>query len=192
MTPFFGKYRGIVTDNKDPLFMGRVRAKVNDVLGDQECGWATPSVPFAGQGMGFYVIPPVGSGVWIEFEKGDPDYPILSGSWWGSPAEVPPDSLAPPYKKLIIQTEGGNSVTMDDTPQIGGITLKTASGQTLKLSGIGVELDAGSAVGGITIKTSAGSIKITPAGIEIDNGTGAKIAMQGPQVDVNGGALTVI
>ena len=62
MSPtFFGKYKGTVSDNKDPLMMGRVRAKVLDVLGDHESGWALPAMPFAGQGMGFFAIPPVGS-----------------------------------------------------------------------------------------------------------------------------------
>ncbi len=191
---FFGKYRGVVTDNKDPYFLGRVRAKVNDVLGDEESGWATPCVPFAGQGMGFYAVPSVGSGVWIEFEKGDPEHPIWTGGWWGTPlAEIPSDALVPPYKKVIIQTEGGTSITLDDTPQAGGITLKTADGQTFKLSGLGVQLDAGNAVQGITISTALGAkVALAPEGVSIENGQGAALKMQGPQVDVNSGALQVI
>ena len=125
---FYGKYRGIVTDNNDPLMIGRVRAKVPDVMGDQESGWAMPCAPFGGNGMGFFAIPSTGAGVWIEFEHGDPDYPIWSGCWWGSMAEVPPMLLAPPYKKVMIKTEGGNTVTLDDTPGIGGITLERAPG----------------------------------------------------------------
>jgi uncharacterized protein involved in type VI secretion and phage assembly len=191
---FFGKYRGVVTDNKDPYFLGRIRAKVNDVLGDQESGWATPCLPFAGQGMGFYAIPSVGSGVWMEFEKGDPEKPIWTGGWWGTPlADIPSDALVPPYKKLIIQTEGGTSITLDDTPQAGGIILKTADGQTLKLSGLGVEIDAGNAVQGIVISTAMGQkVALAPQGVSVENGQGAAVKMQGPQVDVNSGALQVI
>jgi hypothetical protein len=162
---FYGKYRGIVTDINDPLLMGRIRATVPDVFGDLDSGWAMPCAPFGGSGVGFFALPAVGAGVWIEFEHGDPDYPIWSGCWWGSLAEMPPILLAPPYKKLMIVTEGGNSVVLDDTPGIGGITLETASGQKIKMSALG---------------------------IEIDNGMGGSITLTGPQVSINSGALEVI
>lgn len=163
--PFHGKYRGVVTDIQDPLMTGRIRATVPAVLGDQESGWALPCAPFGGSQVGMFALPTVGAGVWIEFEGGDPDYPIWSGCWWGSAAEVPPLLLAPPYKKLMIVTEGGQTVTLDDTPGIGGITLETSSGQ---------------------------KIVMNATGIEIDNGMGAKISMTGPQVSVNNGALDII
>ncbi|HEX6288346.1 MAG TPA: phage baseplate assembly protein V [Herpetosiphonaceae bacterium] len=164
-TNFYGKYRGVVTDNQDPLMIGRIRARVPDVMGDLESGWAMPCLPFAGSGMGFFALPKVGAGVWIEFEHGDPDYPIWSGCWWGSVAEAPPILLAPPYKKVLLKTEGGHSIILDDTPGIGGITLETSSGQKIVLSALGVE---------------------------ITTGQGGTIKMTGPQVSINNGALEVI
>ncbi len=161
---FYGKYRGIVTDNKDPLMIGRVRAKVPDVLGDLESGWAMPCAPFGGKSTGFFAIPTTGAGVWIEFEHGDPDYPIWSGCWWGSSAEMPPVLLSPPYKKVMIVTEGGHSILLDDTPGVGGITLETSGGQ---------------------------KIVMNSTSIEITNGQGASIKMSGPQVSINNGALEV-
>lgn len=163
---FFGKYRGVVTDNLDPLMIGRVRARVPDVMGDEESGWAMPCAPFGGNGMGFFSIPSTNAGIWIEFEHGDPDYPIWSGCWWGTAIELPPTLLTPPpaAKKVMIITESGHNVLIDDTPGIGGITLETASGQKLVLNALG---------------------------IEIDNGMGASIKLTGPQVSINGGALEV-
>lgn len=163
--PYWGKYRGIVTDNKDPLFTGRIKAKVPDVLGDEESGWATACTPFAGSGAGFFAIPDVGAGVWIEFEHGDPDYPIFAGCWWGSPADPPSEVLVPPYQKVMIKSIGGNSITLDDTPGIGGVTIQTSTGQ---------------------------KITLTALGIEIDDGQGGAIKMLGPQVSINNGALDVI
>ncbi len=163
--PYWGKYRGTVTSITDPMMMGRIQASVPDVLGDQDSGWAMPCAPFGGSSTGFFALPAVGAGVWIEFEHGDPDFPIWSGCWWGSAADVPPILLAPPYKKVMIMTEGGNSILLDDTPGIGGITLETAFGQ---------------------------KIALTPLGVEIDNGMGGSIKMQGPQVSVNNGALDVV
>ena len=161
---FYGKYRGIVSDNEDPMLTGRIRARVADVTGDDESGWALPSAPFGGSSMGFFALPEVGSGVWIEFEHGDPDYPIWTGAWWGSVADMPSLLLAPPYQKVMLRTKGGHSITLDDTPGIGGITLETADGQKLVLSSTGVELT---------------------------NGMGGSIKLTGPQVSVNQGALEV-
>ncbi len=163
---FFGKYRGIVTDNLDPLMIGRVRARVPDVTGDDESGWAMPCAPFGGDGMGFFAVPDTGAGVWIEFEHGDPDYPIWSGCWWGAATEIPPAVLVPPpaSAKVLIRTKGGHAVLLDDTPGIGGITLETSTGQKIKLSALG---------------------------IEIDNGMGATIKLTGPQASINNGALDV-
>src|SRR5260221_13326761 len=93
---FYGKYRGVVTSNKDPLGMARIRATVPDVLGTDKSGWALPSAPFAGNKMGFVARPIDGSRAWIEVEPGEPDYPIWPGSWWGSSCELPGEARSEP------------------------------------------------------------------------------------------------
>ena len=55
---FYGKYRGVVTNNNDPLKQGRIRATVPAVLGDRETGWALPCAPYGGDGVGFVFLPP--------------------------------------------------------------------------------------------------------------------------------------
>ena len=161
---FYGKYRGKVTDINDPLMIGRIRAQVPDVMGDEESGWAMPCAPFGGSGMGFFALPAVDAGVWIEFEQGNPDHPLWSGCWFGSSQEVPSTLLSPPYKKMMIITEGGNSILLDDTTGSGGITLESAGGQKIKILG---------------------------TGIEIDNGSGGTIKLTGSQVSVNSGSLDI-
>lgn len=165
---FHGKYRGTVLNNIDPLQIGRILVTVPDVLGLTPTSWAMPCVPIAGKQMGTYVIPQVGAGVWIEFEQGNPDYPIWVGGYWGIAAEVPALALAgvPASPSIVLQTALQNTIVVSDLPgPTGGIMLKSTTGATLI---------------------------VNDTGIYIQNGKGASLVMVGPSVTVNNGALTII
>jgi uncharacterized protein involved in type VI secretion and phage assembly len=165
---YFGKYRGTVINNLDPMQMGRIQVMVPDVSGLLPTSWAMPCTPLAGIQNGLYTVPIIGSGVWVEFEQGDPDHPIWVGCFWGTAAEVPALArLVPPViPGLTIQTPLQNGVSINDVPgPTGGIMLKSATGATLI---------------------------VNDTGIYIQNGKGASIVMVGPSVTVNNGALTVI
>ena len=73
MSEFFGKYRGKVENNLDPLQQGRLQVSVPAVLGEGRLSWAMPSAPFAGPQVGLFAIPPQGANVWVDFEGGDTD-----------------------------------------------------------------------------------------------------------------------
>ena len=164
---FYGKYRGTVTNNVDPMQIARLQVIVPDVSNLVPTTWAMPCFPIAGKQMGAYFIPQIGSGVWVEFEQGDPDYPIWVGGYY-APADVPAMARAVPpgLSGLTFQTTLQNGITISDTP-----------GPT----------------GGILIKTTTGAmISVSDIGITISNGKGAAITMIGPAVDINAGALTVI
>jgi hypothetical protein len=166
--PFFGKYRGTVMNNVDPLMIGRIMAAVPDVGGMVPGSWAMPCVPVAGIQTGLFAVPIIGSGVWIEFERGDPDYPIWVGGYWGSAAEVPllANTIPPGMAGMALQTPLGNGIVVSDLPgPTGGILIKTATNAM---------------------------ISVSDTGIIISNGKGATISMIGPSVDVNLGALTII
>jgi uncharacterized protein involved in type VI secretion and phage assembly len=123
----YGKYRGIVSDNNDPKSMGRIKAKVPEVLGNVDTGFALPCAPYSGGGMGFFALPPVGAGVWIEFEAGDVSRPIWSGCWWGE-NQLPKDeggSAASPSLK-IFRSESGLLLALDDNGR--SISLSDESG----------------------------------------------------------------
>lgn len=160
-----GKYRGTVVNNVDPMAIGRIQVQVPDVLGDATSSWAMPCFPIAGPGMGQYHLPPKGGGVWVEFEQGDPSYPIWSGCWYGSAAEVPSDANTDPNSpNVVLQTPGRRTVVLSDQPGGQGITLKHPSGA---------------------------SIVIDDSGIHISNGQGAVISLVGPTVTINQDALSV-
>lgn len=128
---FYGKYRALVAINVDPLNLGRLKAIVPEVLGEVPSGWALPCAPYAGTGSGFFAVPPVGAGVWIEFEAGDTSRPIWTGAWWGT-AEVPMDERGVPAQQpttKILRTEFGLLVALDDLAQT--ITISDAIGLNL-------------------------------------------------------------
>jgi uncharacterized protein involved in type VI secretion and phage assembly len=164
---YFGKYRGMVLNNVDPMQMGRLLLQVPDVTGLPPTSWAMPCVAVTGKQMGTYWLPQIGAGVWVEFEQGNPNYPIWVGGFWGSAAEVPALALAgnPVSPSIVLQTQAQTTLMLSDLPgPTGGILLKTTTGAM---------------------------ISINDVGITISNGKGATILMNGPTVTVNGGALVV-
>ncbi len=86
---FFGKYRGSVVNNVDPLQTGRLLVQVPGIAG-QPALWAVPCVPSTLPKAVGSALPEVGAGVWIEFEQGDPKLPIWTGCWYGNSAQTPP------------------------------------------------------------------------------------------------------
>lgn len=165
---FLGKYRGTVLNNVDPLQQGRLQVQVPDVAGFIPASWAMPCVPVAGPQHGMFALPMIGAGVWVEFEQGDPEFPIWVGCFWGSTVEVPALATATPpaIPAMTLQTPLQNGISVSDLPgPTGGIVIKTATGA---------------------------SLIVNDTGIYIQNGKGATINMVGPSVDLNNGALTVI
>lgn len=169
---FYGKYRGTVINVVDPLGMGRIQAMVPAVSLMLPTSWCLPCFPTAGRLSGTFYLPQMGSGVWIEFEGGDPDKPIWTGCFYGLEAEMPSDAQRtsttnnPASPSMVFQSQLQNRIVISDLPgPTGGIILKTLTGA---------------------------SITVNDTGIYIDNGKGASIKLIGPNVNVNNGALTVI
>lgn len=163
MSSYYGKYRGKVMNNLDPDKAGRVQVSCPAVLGDGVLQWALPSLPFAGTQMGFLVVPPIGSNVWVEFEGGETRTAIWSGCFWDknqAPAPSPP--FIPGGPGMVIKT-ALCTLSLHDTPTQ-GVTIALASGA---------------------------KITVNETKIEINDGKGGTITMQGPKVSINNGALEV-
>ena len=152
---YYGKYRGTVTDNNDPLRLGRIQASVPGVVGDVSTGWAVPCAPYAGTNAGFFTVPPVGTGVWIEFEAGDVSRPIWTGTWWGAGEPPLNERGSPPQTTTKIwRSEQGLMLVLDDAAQT--ITLSDSAGLNL-----------------LTIKVLEGTIEVKSA---------AKVVLEAPLI----------
>lgn len=161
---YFGKYRGTVTNNVDPLKLGRIQVIVPDVVESVPTNWAMPC--FAGPGM--FAVPSIGAAVWIEFEKGDAGYPVWTGCYYHSAGDVPRSAeaaiLGQPF--FCIQAPGGSFLVIMD--------------------GVGEAAD-------IVIGFQGGAkLSISDSVIQLESGKGSIIRLVGPAVDVNHGALEVV
>ena len=162
---FLGKYRATVLANVDPLQMGRLLVTVSDVSGLAPSSWAMPCTPLAGFQTGFHAMPVIGSGVWVEFEQGDPDFPIWVGGFWGSAAELPSQALLLPplVPGITIQTPLQSCIQVSDmppTPLTGGVLLKSGTGiATLTVNDTGIYLTYGPF-----------SVELTAAGVSVNKG----------------------
>jgi uncharacterized protein involved in type VI secretion and phage assembly len=140
MTQYYGKYRGKVENNVD--------------------SWAMPCTPYAGSQAGWFALPPVGSDVWVEFEQGDPDYPIWAGCFWSS-GNVPASPVSDELK--VLKTDAV-TITIDDTPGAGGLKIETTAGMKIEITSSAIEINNGQ---GATIKLSGPKVSINDSALEV-------------------------
>jgi hypothetical protein len=208
---YYGKYSGIVKDNRDSQELGQLQVAVPAIFDPNEVVLARPALPY-----GYFFVPEVGTKVWVEFEGGDVGMPLWTGVQYLA-GEWAPEAQANPPDKRVIKSAKGHVVTFDDTPGDEKIEVKTssASGHTITLdtqgikvhdgvgqndivlggSGVAVQTTAGQKVeltsSGITIQTAAGQkVELTPAGVTIDAGPGL-VTVTGTLVKLGPGVLPV-
>lgn len=167
----FGKYRGLVTDNVDPLKIGRLKVNVPAVPGMAE-NWALPCAPYAGDQVGFYTMPPIGAKVWVEFEGGDPSHPIWSGCFWQAP-EVPTevgDNPDDPSQVKVFKTRVA-TLWVNDTDQQGKITLRFTDPTVSPPTTVLLEIDSDGVRLTVEGQSATSKVTQTPEDIITDSTT---------------------
>lgn len=190
---YYGKYRGVVVDNADPENRGRLKVRVPAIFGDEiVTGWAMPCAPYGGgPDRGFFFVPEVDDGVWVEFEMGNLDYPLWVGTFWAKPGgttEVPKpaDAQSPPTRK-IIRTLKGHSVEMEDKDGEEVFVITYNDGD--KTNVISMNKD------GLTVTdANENNVTMTKDGIAVTDANDNKVTMSADGtavVDANGNKLTM-
>ncbi len=216
MEKYFGKYRGKVTNNIDPMRLGRVQISVPSILGDGRLSWAMPCVPYAGMQVGFFAIPPINANIWVEFEGGNIDYPIWTGCFWGK-GEFPPVPNPAASPEIMFFKTKSITLTCSDVPGSGEATLEVlppavAAPLKMAFNSAGIQIECNPAKVSMTPKgidaeirpsavsmnpskisaaNAASSVTVQGTGVEATNGP-ASVALTGPKVDINKGAVEVI
>ncbi len=182
---------GLVTNNKDPEEMGRVRVKFPWLSDDDESAWARIVSPMAGGGRGFLYIPEVDDEVLVGFEHGDIHRPFILGALWNGQDKVPMNASQAvggdgKVNKRVLKSRSGHTITLDDTSGGEEITIvdKTGSNKIVFHSPdnsmqIKVQGDLTiEAQGKITLKAQTGVDMSSQADFTIKGQTGVDMSSQ--------------
>jgi len=199
---YYGKYRGFVTDNDDPEKRGRIRLLVPSVLGETPTGWALPSLPFGGLAdQGLFVVPEVDAQVWVEFEAGNVDLPIWTGTFWQAGGDPPAEADKSPPTTRLLKTPSGHVLQFDDesgkekfrlahpagtemtVDEKGAVIVTDAKGNTLTL-----DADAGQV---IVEEANGNTITLSSSGVAIEDANGNKVEMAASGITVKGQQVVV-
>ena len=185
---FYGAYPALVRDVKDANGQGRVKVALPwspDGGGAAYEAWARLSTMMAGANRGSWFIPDVNDEVLVVFLGGDPSQPAVVGSLWNGQDQPPEtmDGSGNNYVKkirsrngvvvtlddhdgqeqLVLETPGGQKVTLKDGP--GAVTIEDSNGNSIKLESSGVTVTASAKV-----TVNAGQVAVSAGMVTVDAG----------------------
>jgi uncharacterized protein involved in type VI secretion and phage assembly len=173
---WYGVYPALVSDNQDPEGQGRVRVTLPwspDTGGERYEAWARVATLMGGNNRGSWFIPDVGDEVLIVFEGGDARRPYVIGGLWNG-TDAPPASMDGQNSLKVLRSRNGVKVTLDDTDGQEKLILETPGGQKLTMKdgpgAVEVVDSNGNSVklqtGGITI-TSSSKVTVNASLVEV-------------------------
>jgi uncharacterized protein involved in type VI secretion and phage assembly len=196
----FGVVIGIVTNNRDPEGMGRVRVRFPWLSESDESEWARMAIPMAGNDRGAYFLPEVEDEVLVAFEHGDIRFPYVLGALWNG-QDKPPELNADGNNNMrTIKSRSGHIIRLDDTDGAEKIEIidktqhnsiiidASANAITLKADG---DLTLESAQGKIVIKGLSIEIQSTAKDVKVGASTNmdlnatAQMNIKGAMVNIN-------
>ncbi|MCP4657392.1 MAG: phage tail protein [bacterium] len=199
---YYGKYRGFVADNADPEQRARLRLRVPSVLGDAVTGWALPCLPFGGLAdQGLFVVPEVGSQVWVEFEEGELSQPIWTGTFWQQSGDPPAEAALEQPTTRLLKTPSGHLLQFDDAEGEEKFHLEHPAGATVEIDAQGsvaltdaqgAHLTLDAEAGELTVEDANGNrMTMTSSGTTVEDANGNKIEMAAAGVTVKGQKIVV-
>lgn len=151
----------VVTQNRDPDGLGRVKLKFSWESEPRESDWARCAVPMAGKDRGTYFLPEVGDEVLVAFEREDMRFPYVLGALWNG-QDAPPDNDSDGKNdRRVIKSRQGHTLTFDDGDQ-GSVELRLQDGKHLKIDDQGLLLEDGKG-NKVSIESTSGAISIEAA-----------------------------
>ena len=156
---YFGKYRGEVVSTEDETKRGRLQVLCPAVMGDKAI-WAMPCVPYAGNQLGLFALPPAGTSVWVEFEGGEICQPIWAGCFWKD-GEIPDGDHTEPI--TFLRTPGGTIRIDGDN---GTIEIEASGGAKITLASDGITIEGAE----VKLDGNGGTAAVSASGFDAMNG----------------------
>jgi len=151
---------GIVTNNKDPDGLGRVKLRFPWLSGSTESDWARVATPMAGNGRGLYFLPEVDDEVLVLFERGDVRFPFVIGALWNGKDQAPAGNSDGKNALRVIKSRSGHLIRFDDSEKAPKIEIVDASSSNrivIDTSGDTVTITAGK---NIVLEAPEGDIRL--------------------------------
>ncbi len=205
---YYGKYRGLVSDNIDPQKLGRLKLQIPSLLGEVVSGWALPCIPYGGlHDQGMFMVPEVDAQVWVEFEAGELNMPIWTGTFW-RPDEIPEEAAKDEPTTRLLKTNSGHRLQFDDAPgeekiilhhsessevlmdENGSISLTDSNGSQVMLDARNSEIKIQDSQGNHLTMSSSGLVVEDSNGNTISMDSGG-IAVEGTQVVIKGSQISL-
>ncbi len=182
----WGTVIGLVTNNKDPDNLGRVKVKFPWMSDTDESAWARLAMPMGGAGKGFFYLPEINDEVLLVFEHGDFDHPFVLGTLWNG-KDKPPKSNSDvvggdgKVNQSVLRSRSGHEIILDDSSGQEKIIIRDKTGKN--------EIEFDSSKNTIMIKTNS-KLKLESNGELSLKGKKIKIEASG-NVDVKGQAINL-
>lgn len=199
----YGKYRGFVVDNADPEKRARLKLRVPSVLGDQDTDWALPCLPFGGLAdQGMFLVPEVDAQIWAEFEEGDLQRPIWTGTFWQQESDVPSEAALEQPTTRLLKTPSGHILQFDDEKDKEKISLQHATkdaeividenGSVVLTDDQGATVTLDADAGEIVVEDANGNtLTMTSSGTTVEDANGNKIEMAASGITIEGQQIVV-
>lgn len=145
---------GLVKSVDDPAGQGRVQLTFPTMSGVTSA-WAPVATELAGNDRGAWFMPEVGDEVLAAFDHGDFDHPYVIGFLWNG-SDKPPEKEV---KNRIIKTPGGHQLRFEDKDGAKKVIVKTDGGLTITMDDTQQSIEIKG--GGRAILMQAGQLKIS-------------------------------
>jgi uncharacterized protein involved in type VI secretion and phage assembly len=199
--PILGLVIGLVTSNKDPDGLCRVKVALPWLADGFETDWARVASPMAGPGRGLYLLPEVDDEVLVGFAHGRLDSPFVIGALWNGKDKPPENNSDGKNNRRSLTSRSGHVIRLTDTQGEERIEILDKSGKNsvvvdTKSNTVTISADTDVVVratkgkltlagdGGVEISSGKGDVKVT-AGKGVEVKANAKLVLKGATVDIN-------